>query len=87
MGLDKWIKTEEEVKREKKDTKEPIQVKRSKSEGEKKPDLKKSSMKLIKYTLNCPNAKCKYQKIIMKKQLTDIDKICPRCKKEMKVKN
>ena len=87
MGLDKWIKTEEEVKREKKKKAPPAKTKGSKGEGEKKPDLKKSSMKLIKYTLNCPNAKCKYQKIIMKKQLTNIDKICPRCNKEMKVKN
>ena len=87
MGLDKWIKTEEEVKREKKERKQPIQVKKSKSESEKKPDLEKPSIKLVKYTLNCPNAKCKYQKTIMKKHLTDIDKSCPRCKKEMKVKN
>ncbi len=87
MGLDKWIKTEEDIKREKKGRKQPTQVKKSKSESEKKPDLEKSTVKLVKYTLNCPNAKCKYQKIIMKKQLTDIDKICPRCNKEMKVKN
>ena len=87
MGLDKWIKTEEDVKREKKERKQPIQVKKRKSESEKKPDLEKPSIRLVKYTLNCPNAKCKYQKIIMKKQLTDIDKICPRCNKEMKVKN
>jgi len=87
VGLDKWLKTEEEEKREKKERKQPIQVKRSKSESEKKPDIEKSTMKLVKYTLNCPNAKCKYQKTVMKKQLTEQDKICPRCNKEMKVKN
>lgn len=87
MGLDKWIKTEEEVKREKKERKQPVQVNRNKSENEKKPDLENSTMKLVKYTLNCPNAKCKYQKTIMKKQLTEKDKVCPRCNKEMKVKN
>jgi hypothetical protein len=87
VGLDKWIKNEQDGKREKKETKQPIQAKKDRGKGEKKPDLEKPSITLVKYTLNCPNAKCKYQKIIMKKQLTDNDKICPRCNKEMKIKN
>ncbi len=87
MGLDKWIKNEQNVKREKKEEKQPIQGKKGKVEGEKKSDLEKSSITLVKYTLTCSNAKCKYQKIIMKKQLTENDKICPRCNKEMKIKS
>ncbi|MFW9942062.1 MAG: hypothetical protein ACFFFT_13550 [Candidatus Thorarchaeota archaeon] len=87
MGLDKWIKNEQDVKSEKREKKQPVKVKKSKGEGEKKPDLEKSSMTLVKYILTCSNARCKYQKIIMKKQLTENDKICPRCNKEMKIKN
>jgi hypothetical protein len=83
MGLDKWLNSEEGVKKERK---KPDEVKKKKSEGQQGPDLKSKMVKLEKYTLNCPNSKCKYQKIVMKKELTDKDKICPRCDKEMKVK-
>ncbi len=65
MGLDKWLKSEDELKKSQK---------------------KKPSIQLTRYTLVCPNAKCKYQKTIMKKLLSEMDKICPRCNKEMKVK-
>jgi hypothetical protein len=85
VGLDKWLKPEEAEKK----------PKRSKpSEGKKNRDLKsensievleKPKSRLTKYLLTCSNSKCKYQKIIMKKQLEDLDKICPRCKKEMKI--
>ncbi|MHA1292879.1 MAG: hypothetical protein ACTSQJ_09455, partial [Promethearchaeota archaeon] len=42
--------------------------------------------KLNKFTLICKKAKCKYQKTILKRQLLEEDKICPRCKGEMKIK-
>jgi hypothetical protein len=58
----------------------------SKNELESKKEIVKSSSRLVKKVLVCPSAKCKYQKTIMKKQLTETDKICPRCNKVMKVK-
>lgn len=84
MGLDKWINSEEGEKKEKK---KPTEVKIKKTEGKQAPESKPNILKLMKYTLNCPNSKCKYQKTVMKKALTDRDKICPRCNKEMKVKS
>jgi hypothetical protein len=81
MGLDKWLNPEEvEKKPEKQQNPIKKEVKR------KTPKSQSITPKLMKYTLNCPNSKCKYQKTVMKKVLTDIDKICPRCKKEMKIK-
>ena len=86
MGLDKWLKPEEAEKKPK--SKKPAPVKDKKNESKKSiakvPE--KPKIKLKKFVLTCPNSKCKYQKIIMKKQLTERDKICPRCKKEMKIK-
>jgi len=74
MGLDKWLKPED--------------VDKDLKKREKQQNLarERTSINLKKYTLICSNAKCKYQKIIMKKQLTDNDKNCPRCNKEMKIK-
>ena len=83
MGLDKWIKPEgtekksekkEEEKSKKKPKAHPIVKK-----GEKEP------IKLKKFVLICSKAKCKYKKSIMKKELSEKDRICPRCKSEMKV--
>ncbi len=86
MGLDKWLKPEEADKKPKSKKTAPGKEKKSPSEKDIKPDLEKSYSKLTKYKLTCANSKCKYQKTIMKKQLTELDKICPRCKKEMKIK-
>jgi len=86
VGLDKWLKPEEAAKKPKsKETASEKVIKRP-SEKELKTNLEKSYSKLTKYNLTCSNSKCKYQKTIMKKQLTKMDKICPRCKKEMKIK-
>ena len=83
MGLDKWIKPEESVKKpEKKEDgrstrkhkTQPIEKK-----GEKEPT------KLTKFVLICSKPKCKYKKTIVKKELSEKDRICPRCKNEMKV--
>ncbi len=76
MGLDKWLKPEDVEKKSKKKKESVTQTKKS----------EKQSIKFTKYMLICPDAKCKYQKIIMKKQLTDDDKTCPRCNKKMKTK-
>ena len=86
MGLDKWIKSEEANKKPKRKKPTPSKVKKTESKSKIAKTPEKPKIKLTKYTLTCPNSKCKYQKIIMKKQLTEIDKICPRCKKEMNVK-
>jgi len=84
LGLDKWITPEE--------TKKKPKIK----DGIKKPKKTESKPKeingtigpksLLKFYLVCPKAKCKYQKTIRKKELTDKDKICPRCKSIMKIK-
>jgi hypothetical protein len=86
MGLDKWIKSEEIDKNSKKKKVPTEQAKKSMSKRVKDKPHERQPVKLKKYTLVCPNAKCKYQKIIMKKALTDDDKICPRCNKMMKIK-
>lgn len=86
MGLDKWLEPEDDVKKKNKKTQYLIQAKKSKSEDSQKEILGKQGIKLTKYTLVCPNTKCKYQKKIMKKQLNEIDRKCPRCNKEMKIK-
>jgi len=86
MGLDKWLKSEDELKKSQKKKPSPIQAKKSKGEDIQKEFLKKPSIQLTRYTLVCPNAKCKYQKTIRKKVLTDEDKTCPRCNKTMKTK-
>jgi len=85
LGLDKWIKPE--------DTKTKTIKKKDEGDPKKKSDSKpkdkqidKVISKLTKFDLTCPNAKCKYKKTIVKKVLTEKDKICPRCKSEMKLK-
>ncbi len=79
MGLDKWIKPEKSEKKEderstRKSKAQPIE---KKGENE--------SIKLRKFVLICSKPKCKYKKIIMKKELSEKDRICPRCKNDMKV--
>ena len=86
MGLDKWINPEEATRNKKKKKTPPTQVKKDKNKSSAEVILEKKSLKLTKYTLKCPNIKCKYQKTILKKQLTDEDKTCPRCNKEMNAK-
>ena len=86
MGLDKWLKPEDKEKKTKKNKESPDQTIKSKNKDTKKKPLEKSSIQLTRYTLVCPNAKCKYQKTIRKKVLTDEDKTCPRCNKTMKTK-
>jgi len=84
LGLDKWIKPEETAKKPKikDDAKKP-------KKPESKPKENKGTIglkNLLKFDLVCPKAKCKYQKTIRKKELTDKDKICPRCKSITKIK-
>lgn len=86
MGLDKWLKSEDELNKSKKKKPTPNQAKKSKGKETQKELLKKPSIQLTRYTLVCPNAKCKYQKTIMKKELTDDDITCPRCNNKMKTK-
>ena len=83
MGLDKWIKPEgtEEKSEKKEDAKS---ARKSKTQPiEKKGE--NESIKLRKFVLICSKPKCKYKKIIMKKELSEKDRICPRCKNDMKV--
>ncbi|KKM02151.1 hypothetical protein LCGC14_1787300 [marine sediment metagenome] len=84
VGLDKWLKPEEseKLKREKKAT--PIKVVGNKSDESQ--NIQKATLKFKKYYLVCPQARCKYQKTILKKILSDQDKNCPKCNHEMKIK-
>ncbi len=86
MGLDKWLKSEDKEKRQKKKKEAPDQNSKSKIEEVQKQTFEKPLIQLTKYILICPNAKCKYQKTIMKKELTEDDITCPRCNKKMKTK-
>jgi len=86
MGLDKWLKPEDDTNKKIKKKQPLVQAKKSKNEDSQKEILGIQGIKLTKYTLVCPNTKCKYQKTIMKKQLNEIDRKCPRCNKEMKIK-
>ncbi len=86
MGLDKWLKPEDKEKKTKKNKESYDQTIKSKIKDTQKKLLEKSSIQLTRYILICPNAKCKYQKTIRKKELTDDDITCPRCKKTMKTK-
>ena len=83
MGLDKWIKSEGKEKSPKKE-KTQKKVKKAVSTPKLK-ESRESSKILSKIILVC--SKCKYQKTIMKKKLTEQDKICPRCNKPLKVKS
>ncbi|MFX1447497.1 MAG: hypothetical protein ACFFCG_05110 [Promethearchaeota archaeon] len=85
MGLDKWIKPEETKSKTIKKKEEGQPHKKSDSKPKDK-EKDKELWKLTKFELTCSNAKCKYKKTIVKKKLTEKDKICPRCKKEMKTK-
>lgn len=85
MGLDKWIKPEETKAKAIKKKKEGDPYKKSDSKSRDK-QIEKDLSKLTKFELICSNAKCKYKKTIVKKTLTEKDKICPRCKNEMKLK-
>lgn len=86
MGLDKWLKPDDKVKESKKKEKSSKKVNESKSEHKQDKNLGKRPIKVKKYVLVCTNAKCKYQKIIMKKNLSNDDKTCPRCNNIMAVK-
>jgi len=83
LGLDRWIKSEKKVDEEK-GKKEP-QIKDSSDVAKDIKSNEKQDLKLKKYVLICPKAKCKYQKTIMKKIITEKEKICPRCKSNMKL--
>lgn len=86
MGLDKWIKPEETDKISEKKKTTSKQAKKRISDKKKEDTINKKSLKLVKYNLICKNSKCKYQKTIVKKRLAEEDKICPKCEKEMKIK-
>ncbi len=86
MGLDKWLKPGDANKNSKKKIMAPERVKKARNDKETNKIVDKQSTKIKKFTLVCQNAKCKFQKIIVKKQLNEEDRTCPRCKKKMKIK-
>lgn len=88
MSLDKWIKPEEEKKEEKEEKEEEEEEQKEVTDNKSEEIDKKKSQKpkLKKYHLKCPKKSCTYQKTLMKSNLTEKDKTCPRCKSEMNVK-
>ena len=86
MGLDKWLKPEITEKKSKKKKESEPKFNENKIEKEISEPPGRISKILKKHILVCSNAKCKYQKIIIKKLLTESDEICPRCNKKMKLK-
>ncbi len=96
MSLDKWIKSD----KKKKDTDNKSEVQkqnkgstktksRSKVSIEDTDSLRsseESEKKHIKYLLICSKKSCGYQKTLLKRQLNNKDKTCPRCKGVMKIK-
>jgi hypothetical protein len=85
LGLERWLKTEEKAKKTEV-KKDKVVEKGSKTQSKKVSTEKLAVSKFNKYVLVCTRAKCKYQKTIMKKNLSDKDKICPKCKSKMKAK-
>ncbi len=92
MSLDKWIKTEKEEEKKKEDEKKKKPLKKKPQSESINQNIETTKThdtrlkKLTKYILICPKKSCGYQKTLMKKQLIENDKICPRCKGNMKVK-
>ncbi|MHA2290010.1 MAG: hypothetical protein ACXABG_14590 [Promethearchaeota archaeon] len=84
MGLDKWIKPEKTNAKAIKKREDSESTKKNESKLKDK-EIDKELPKITKFNLICSNAKCKYKKTIVKKTITKKDKICPRCKKEMKL--
>jgi len=83
LGLDKWIKPEGTVK--KSENKEEARSKKKTKTQPIEEKCEDESIKLTKFVLICSKPKCKYKKTIMKKELSEKDRICPRCRNEMKV--
>ncbi|MFW9770564.1 MAG: hypothetical protein ACFFFB_01970 [Candidatus Heimdallarchaeota archaeon] len=92
MSLEKWLKPEKKDERS-----EAKQFKTEQKKGknnfnsgaEPKGNLELVDSPIIslsKFKLECPKSTCKYKKTIIKKNLIDKDKICPRCKSIMKIK-
>ena len=69
MSLDKWIKSEK--KDDKKRGKKEPEKKKSTEEAKEIKSIEKQDLKLKKYVLICPKAKCKYQKTIVKRTITE----------------
>lgn len=86
VGLDKWLKPEESGKLRKEKKATPIKVAGNKSDESQTQKIQKVALKFKKYNLICPQARCKYQKTILKKILSDQDKTCPKCNHEMKIR-
>lgn len=96
MSLDKWIKSDK--KKKDIENKSEVQIKNKSSTKTKSPSInsiedadslrssEESEKKRIKYLLICSKKSCGYQKRLVKKQLTNKDKTCPRCKSAMKIK-
>lgn len=85
MSLERWLKPDKKTKKTEV-KKDKIIEKESNTQSKKVLTEKLTISKFNKYVLVCTKAKCKYQKTIMKKSLSEKDKICPKCKSKMKVR-
>ena len=83
MSLDKWIK--QDKKTANKEKKKPKGSKTSKKESI--PEQKNSDkISIKKHFLTCSKKGCDYQRTLMKRQLSNLDKTCPKCGGIMKEK-
>ena len=85
MSLDKWIKSDKE-KSNKKSNKENSEAKKTKNSNNSLKKLEPEKRLLKKFHLNCSKKNCNYQKIVVKRELSEKDLICPRCEGKMKIK-
>lgn len=98
LSLDKWLKPEKKKdkperdsdikpKSEAKENLEPKSTQKTKEESTKE-QIKSSTVQ--KFILSCPKKSCNFQKIKVlstNRDLPEKDKICPKCKGELKIKN
>lgn len=96
MSLDKWIKLDRKKKdndnkskvekKNKSSTKTKSRSKNSIEDSDSLRSSEESEKKRIRYLLICSKKSCGYEKRLVKKQLTNKDKTCPRCKGVMNIK-
>ena len=82
LSLDKWLKPKKDPDKSNK-SEDISKTPQKKQKSDVKPIEAPNNSLLIKFELTCSNSKCKYKKLLKKKQLKEKDKICPRCRSNM----
>lgn len=82
MGTEK---EEEELEERSEEKDKELEKEEEKVEETPEKTQKVQKVKLTKFILKCSKSKCNYQRILMKRELSENDKTCPRCKSLMKI--